>query len=171
MDYSTSAHDLAGALERLDHPGRHSEEAIRTALLRGCLEDISGLSQALLGVTVDGWRSGGRFQGDLVGMQAGRLIVHLEIKGPDTQPNWSGACNRANCAGPNVQFEHMLEDGVLVTLLTSPGARSLRELRRRNPVLLERLRVMHWEEVAAAIRSLPPADVDLIKAIRSMLGV
>lgn len=169
MNYSS--HDIADILERLDHTDiGSSEEALSVALLRVCLEQIPGLSQALLGgLLVDRWWPGGHFHGDLVARDSQhRVIAHLEIKGRGTQPNGSGACKRATCLGPNVQFEHMLEDGAPIILLTSPGARSLRDLRRNSPGTLAQLRVMYWEEVASSMRSFAPVRFDPLKA---MLGV
>lgn len=170
MNYSS--HDIADILERLDHTDiGSSEEALSVALLRVCFEQIPGLSQALLGgLLVDRWWPGGHFHGDLVARDSQhRVIAHLEIKGRGTQPNWpKKPCKRATCLGRNVQFEHMLEDGAPIILLTSPGARSLRDLNRDSPGTLAQLRVMHWEEVATSLRSLTPVHFDPLKA---MLGV
>lgn len=170
MNYSS--HDIADILKRLDHTDiGSSEEAISTSLLRSCLEQIPDLSQTLLaGIVADSWRSGGHHHGDLVGRRSDQVAVHVEIKGPRSYVNRSkSSCKRTNCLGPGLlQFEHMLEDGVPVILLTSPDAGSLRWLARHTPDLLQRLRVMHWAEAAGAIRSLPPVHFDPLK---SMLGV
>lgn len=170
MDYSS--HDLADILERLDQvdidPG---EEAVSTALLRVCLERVPDLPQTLLGVSGVSWLPGGHHSGDIVGKDSEDVVVaHIEIKGPHSQPNRSSsACRRPSCGGGDrLQLEHMLEDGVPVILLSAPHSRCKRWLRRHRQDLVDELREMTWQEVADAIRALPPVYLD---PIRSMLGI
>lgn len=167
-----TSHAIARLLRQLDSSsGLGTEEPISTRLLQLCLDELPTLSRRLTGLSeIEAWRRGGRGEGDLVGVNDGERLVHLEIKSRTAQINSTkGPCMRPDCPGPQSQLAHMLEDDVPVVVVAPPASRSERQLEGESETTLVALKHATWSDVAGMIEAEP--EMALRDPLAVMLGV